>query len=159
MVANGVLAVISIVLFVVSLQIETQLDDPWGPKIAPLAVASLMALGSFTAIALEILATRHLQKPVAETGTGPDAPDPIPGMKLAQACILGLAYCYGMTVIGYLVATIVFLFFSLALFGNRNVRTMAIVAGVGGLIYDTVFIRLMGLSDPGFDLLAALSIY
>ena len=54
---------------------------------------------------------------------------------------------------GYFVATLGSLFLIMFAFGNRNPRTLILVPAIGTVVYQYVFMGLMGLHDPAGELL------
>ena len=158
---DSALIFVSAIFLFLAARVETTWDDPWGPKLVPLVLAAAMLISSLLSILWQ--ATRTDRKvtggseaPVS-AGNMPQETGLLPFGKLAKALLLGLAYSLAMTSVGYLVSTACFLFLSLLLFENRNLLTAAILGIAGSAVYDLLFIWLVGLSDPDFDLFAFLS--
>ena len=60
----------------------------------------------------------------------------------------GIAYIVLFVLFGYFLSTLASLCLILLAFGNGNFRTIAIMSVVGAVIYQLVFMGLMGLHDP-----------
>ena len=65
----------------------------------------------------------------------------------------GIVYIILFIGFGYFVATLGSLFLIMFAFGNRNPRTLILVPAIGTVVYQYVFMGLMGLHDPAGELL------
>ena len=92
--------------------------------------------------------------------TDPDAADPVPSVdddfgfrgsdlrRVAQVIGCGTVYVALFWAVGYLVATAVAMLLMLLAFGNRSPLVLALVPIAAALVYQYVFVGLMGLYDP-----------
>lgn len=149
-------------------------DDVVGPRAVPIFLAAtLIALG----VLIGIFALFERKR------AGADAPQALPegetaaSLEAKQAAeedfgfldsdlkrvfaVIGLGFVYIALfyALGYLLATFISLALMLFVFGNRNILVVLAASLAGALIYQYVFMGLMGLYDPPgqlFDLNAAL---
>ena len=61
---------------------------------------------------------------------------------------MGGLYIWLFYALGYLLATLISLALMLIVFGNRNLITVAVLSIIGAMVYQYVFMGLMGLHDP-----------
>jgi len=152
MIINLSLAIISALFLVLAIQIETTSEDLWGPKIAPLFLAGTLLILSIVASLGPIIrkGARETDEEVDQENSGEG---PVPFFKIALVLILGVFYFFAISVLGYLISTIISLFLILLIFENSNLKKISIIAVVGSAIYYLIFIKLLGIFDPGFKIL------
>lgn len=161
MIVNLSLAIVSALFLVLAIQIETSADDLWGPKIAPLFLAGTMLILSVVAALGPILrkgppVSNYTEGDIEDSEPAPAA-DPVPVIKIVWVLLLGAFYFFAISMIGYLLSTVICLFLILLIFENTNLKKASLVAVVGAAVYYIAFIRVLGIYDPGFKALDFLS--
>lgn len=68
--------------------------------------------------------------------------------RVAAVVAMGFVYIGLFYALGYLISTLLSLMLMLVVFGNRHIGTIVLLSIVGALVYNYVFIGLMGLHDP-----------
>jgi len=151
---NGALVFVSALLLMLALQIETNPDDLWGPKIAPVFLAGSMLTLCFVTTVVTLLQKKS-EKPDAGTGSdaGFQSEDPAPVVKIIGVILLGIFYFYAISLIGYLASTAISLFLILRLFENTNLKKNAVISVVGATVFYLAFIQALGIYDPGLKII------
>jgi hypothetical protein len=142
-----------------ALQIPAEHEELIGSRTVPLFIAVLiMALGVLISVVT-----------MFEEKNGEDE-DEIPAedeygfadsdvIRVFQVIGCGVAYIAMFWAFGYLISTLIALFLMLLAFGNRRWRPLILMPLIGTVVYEFVFMGLMGLYDPAGALvdLSALS--
>ena len=151
----GVAAVLALIGFFFIYQasfIRPVPGDPIGPKVLPMFLAISLVCGG------AIIALWALFRPRSDNA---DADVELPAgygfresnLKLIFS-VIGCGICYVATfwAFGYFVATIISVILIMLTFGNRNWILILAIALVGAVVYQFVFMGLMGLADPAGEL-------
>ena len=121
--------------------IDTDPDDPFGPKLAPTIIAGLIiGFGLLQAVVASI-------RPVARS-SGEEEPQPFRPVLFCSVIAVGAAYIFLFQLVGYLISTFAVLAGMLLLFRNPFGRRMIVTAIIGALVYHIIFIELMSVHDP-----------
>ena len=152
-VAIGTIAIGAFFAYQVSL-IEAVAQDAIGPRLIPYFLSiSMIVLGVLIAIsALYYNASRaaaaasdalHAAEPEEDFGFRDSDM-----LRVFAVIGMGFVYIALFTALGYVISTVLSLALMLLVFGNRKIATIVILSIVGAVIYDYVFMGLMGLHDP-----------
>lgn len=132
-------------------KIETLSENAIGPAYFPAILAGLM-IGLGALIGVSALYFNSSVKKV--TGEPEEAGDEKFGfrdsdiMRVVEVVGLGFLYIALFYAFGYFIATFLSLLLMLLVFGNRNIAVVLLLSIVGALVYQYVFMGLMGLHDP-----------
>ncbi|MEQ8710325.1 MAG: tripartite tricarboxylate transporter TctB family protein [Rhodospirillales bacterium] len=119
--------------------IDTDPDDPFGPKLAPTIIAGLTIGFGLLQVLVAML----------RPGTADDAAtQPFRPLLFCSVIGAGVAYIFLFQFVGYLISTLVVLTGMLLLFRNRFSGRLMVTAVLGALVYHVVFIELMNVHDP-----------
>jgi len=142
-----VLALIGAFFIYLASSIPQALNDPIGPKVLPMFLAiSLVAGGALVAI---LALVKH----------GPGTPDEVDmkssyGFRESNVPLIfavigcGIVYLISFWAFGYFVATFIAVVLIMLTFGNRNWLLILVISLVAAMVYQFVFMGLMGLFDP-----------
>jgi hypothetical protein len=125
-----------------TLQIDEGADEITEMMLAPYGISCLViALGAFQALVGAISAAR--------SGTGGTADhEPVRPFRLAAVIAVGICFMILFPLIGYMFSSLITLALMMLLFGNRPGTRFAAIAVAGTLVYQLVFVDLMGVHDP-----------
>ncbi len=139
---------------VLAMDIDPASDEIVGPRFAPLFLSVAM-------IALGILVSLIAWKRGGARALAGDAdiPEEEFGFRNSDvrrvAAVIGCGFAYIILFIlaGYLLATLISLVLILLAFGNVKIRTLVLLPVAAAVIYQFVFMGLMGLHDPAGSLI------
>lgn len=121
--------------------IRPALHDPIGPKVLPMFLAIILVVGAV------LIALRALLGKAGAVREGYGFRE----SNLARIFAVigcGLVYVCAFWAFGYFAATFFVVILIMLAFGNRSILAILITAVVASLIYQFVFMGLMGLFDP-----------
>ncbi len=121
--------------------IDTDPDDPFGPKLAPTIIAGLI-------IGMGLLQSAVAVLRPAVTSPDEGSSEPFRPVLFFSVIAAGVAYIFLFQLVGYLISTLVVLIGMLLLFRNRFSGRLMVTAVIGALVYHVVFIELMSVHDP-----------
>lgn len=130
-------------------------NDPIGPKVLPMFLSIAILLGGVF-IALVALFGR---KPAPTEGGGEIELPSGYGFKESNIglifAVIACGICYVITfwAFGYFVATFISVVLIMLTFGNRNWLLIIAISLLGAIVYQFIFMGLMGLFDPAGELL------
>lgn len=128
-------------------------NDPIGPKVLPMFLSISLVLGGVM-IALGALFKRQPETAGSEIElpSGYGFRESNIGLIFA---VIGCGICYVVTfwAFGYFVATFVSVILIMLTFGNRNLLLILAIALGVAVVYQFVFMGLMGLFDPAGEIL------
>ena len=132
-------------------QVETLSENAIGPAFFPLILAILMiGLGALIGISA-LLFNASVAKVTGEADSSGDEKFGFRDSDITRVFLviaMGFVYIALFYGFGYFIATFLSLALMLVVFGNRNVATILVLSLVGALVYQYVFMGLMGLHDP-----------
>jgi putative tricarboxylic transport membrane protein len=152
--AIGVIVIAAVYLYMDMRLPEVRLSDPLGPKAFP----ALIGVGLIASALLLLLEHRHhtrangspVARPVADepgTNAAGDAPKHNPLILIGMVAWTALYYaCFER--VGYLIATIVFLFGLLSYFNRKRHKTNVAIALGFTLVFDLLFSLVLGVPMP-----------
>lgn len=121
--------------------IRPALNDPIGPKVLPMFLAISLVVGA------ALLALRALLGKAGIIRAGYGFQESNLGRIFAViAC--GAIYVAAFWAFGYFAATFIAAVLIMLTFGNRSILTIAVVALLSAMVYQFVFMGMMGLFDP-----------
>ncbi|MEM9798318.1 MAG: tripartite tricarboxylate transporter TctB family protein [Pseudomonadota bacterium] len=144
--AGSVAALIGLVLVWQAVGIDPRSYDAVGPRFVPLFVAcAMVALGAFIAVRAWMADGRD-REPMPEDYGFRDSDL----ARVGQVVGTGIAYLFVFWAFGYFAATLLGIALMMLAFGIRSPLAIGGVSAVTAVIYQFVFIGLMGLLDaPG----------
>lgn len=159
---TGVVFLIAGFFALLAWDINPDSDEAIGPRFAPMfiAVAMLVLGGLISLMAIRENVNGNAQADHADDFIPPEAYEEddfgfrdsdIRRVFAVIGC--GIAYIAFFFAFGYLVATLLSLFLILLAFGNRKPATLIGLPVIGTVIYQYVFMGLMGLHDPAGELI------
>ena len=116
--------------------IDTDPDDPFGPKLAPTIIAGLI-------IGMGLLQSAVAVLRPAVTSPDEGSSEPFRPVLFFSVILAGVAYIFLFQLVGYLISTLVVLIGMMLLFRNRFSGRLIITA-----VIHVVFIELMSVHDP-----------
>ena len=135
--------------------------DTVGPRFVPALLAgAMLGLGALVALGGWRRARRPSGVAPGAPSVGSGATDPVPTTdddfgfrgsdirRVVQVIGCGVVYVALFWALGYLVATAVAMLLMLLAFGNRSPLVLVLVPIAAALVYQYVFVGLMGLYDP-----------
>jgi putative tricarboxylic transport membrane protein len=151
--AVGVIVLAAVYLYMDMRLPEVRLSDPLGPKAFP----ALVGVGLIASALLLLFERRHKLRinPLAETPTATDEPGTNPGKSIRHSplVLVGMVvwtalYYVCFDRVGYLIATILFLFGLLTYFNRNRHKTNIAVALGFTLVFDLLFSLVLGVPMP-----------
>ncbi|MEQ9327113.1 MAG: tripartite tricarboxylate transporter TctB family protein [Rhodospirillales bacterium] len=125
-----------------TLQIDEGADEITEMMLAPYGISCLViALGAFQALLGALSAARPNIDVPAES-------EPARPFRLAAVIGVGVCFIVLFPLIGYMFTSLITLALMMLLFGNRPGTRFAAIAIAGTLVYQIVFVDLMGVHDP-----------
>jgi len=142
---------------VLAMQIPKDMEEIIGPRSVPLFLGvMMMALGVLISI-LSVLDDKN--DAAADTNGADFSGDDDFGFRdsdikrVFEVIGCGIVYIALFWAFGYLVATLISLGLMLLAFGNRKLGTLVALPIAGTIIYQAIFMGLMGLHDPAGELI------
>lgn len=126
--------------------IRPAINDPIGPKVLPMFLAVCLIVGA------ALIALRALLGKAGNIREGYGFQESNLG-RIFAVIASGAVYVTAFWAFGYFAATFIAALLILLTFGSRNIFIILIVALVAAVIYQFVFMGMMGLFDPAGKIL------
>lgn len=124
-----------------------------GPRLVPMAIAllgiGLSVLQFIITWVRRVKSSKTADVKFSDSGKGkPSALSMSVVLRMVAIIIIGFAYIWLFSAIGYLIATAITMALLLVVFGTRSPGKVAVLTIFGTAAYYIIFIRLMGIYNP-----------
>lgn len=122
--------------------------DPIGPRAAFYGMGGVLAIGGLILIVRSLVSWRASDNLVANEGVEDEAAHPAFARRPFLLIAASLAYGATFNWLGYLIATPLFIAFSLVVLGERNRLSIAVIAILFTVINYVIFAQALGVRVP-----------
>ena len=129
-------------------RIDPRSSEAIGPRFVPLVLAGIMIVGGALVGGLAWLRDGSAAPPSGDFGFRDSDI-----RRITMVVAAGALYTFAFWAIGYLGATVLGMALALWVFGVRNPLVLVALSIVAGIMYQFIFMGLMGLLDPRGELL------